>query len=281
MAPLTDLNIPCSVSQTATCQRNNAPKCNPYISRLQLPNAKTSKKASFGLLSVCENQRVPSRMFSACSIIGVSNIRRTCAVRLTSSPSARGGDRARNPWSVNFRRGSSLAPVDNRLSLSSRVPAAPAPYSEGLRLLPSVSVPAIPTSSPSVPQIAPSKPVSGPVVSTLQRPPPTPSSEHRRLSVTARARRVPSTSRYPPMHINSSTTSYTMEISLPSAIKPEMVTITTGRGDKLRIVADAWHLEIDCHYEWEISFPEHDVDMTSIRAKFDDKGRLYVSAERC
>lgn len=82
-----------------------------------------------------------------------------------------------------------------------------------------------------------------PVVSTLSRPSP---SESRCLSLTARARRVPSSSRYPSMDIISSTSEYTFDISLPIVIKPEMVTITTAKGDKVKIVADAWHLEADC-----------------------------------
>ncbi|KAJ6590963.1 hypothetical protein DFH09DRAFT_907956 [Mycena vulgaris] len=96
----------------------------------------------------------------------------------------------------------------------------------------------------------------------------------------ARARRVPSSSRYPPVDINASATQYTFDISLPTAIKPEMVTITTAKGDKLRIVADAWHLESDCHYEWEILFRPHDVDISAIRAKFDAQGHLTISAGR-
>jgi hypothetical protein len=84
-----------------------------------------------------------------------------------------------------------------------------------------------------------------PVVSPLARPSP---SDSRRPSLTARALRVPSSSRYPPIRINSSATEYTFAISLPLAIKPEMVTITTAKGDKLKVVADAWHLEADCEF---------------------------------
>ncbi|KAJ6588315.1 hypothetical protein B0H19DRAFT_922985 [Mycena capillaripes] len=96
----------------------------------------------------------------------------------------------------------------------------------------------------------------------------------------ARARRVPSSSKYPPLQISSSDTEYTLDISLPIAIQPEMVIITTAKGDKLKIVADAWHLEADCHFEWEIVFPPRDVDITSIRAKFEEQGRLTVRAGR-
>ncbi|KAJ7151390.1 hypothetical protein C8R43DRAFT_886893 [Mycena crocata] len=85
------------------------------------------------------------------------------------------------------------------------------------------------------------------------------------------------------MSIDASATKYTFDFSLPIAIKPEMVTITTARGDKLKIVADAWHLETDCdegHFEWEIAFPPNDIDVSAIRAKFDVQGRLTVSAGR-
>ncbi|KAJ6613605.1 hypothetical protein B0H10DRAFT_1805231 [Mycena sp. CBHHK59/15] len=82
------------------------------------------------------------------------------------------------------------------------------------------------------------------------------------------------------MDIITSPTNYVFDLLLPVAIKPEMVTITTAKGDKLKIVADAWHLEADCHYEWQITFPPHDVDISTIRAKFDAQGRLTVSAGR-
>ncbi|KAJ7130279.1 hypothetical protein C8R44DRAFT_613600 [Mycena epipterygia] len=96
----------------------------------------------------------------------------------------------------------------------------------------------------------------------------------------ARARRAPSSSRYPPVNITATATGYTLVIALPIAIKPEMVTISTAKGDKLRIVADAWHLEADCHYEWEVTFAPRDVVTSSIRAKFDVQGHLTVSAGR-
>ncbi|KAJ7896885.1 hypothetical protein B0H13DRAFT_1623656 [Mycena leptocephala] len=77
------------------------------------------------------------------------------------------------------------------------------------------------------------------------------------------------------MYINSSATEFTPDVSLPIAIQPEMVTITTAKGDKLKIAADAWHLEANCHFELEIVFPPHDIDITSIRAKFEVQGRLF------
>ncbi|KAJ7924543.1 hypothetical protein B0H13DRAFT_1601575 [Mycena leptocephala] len=79
------------------------------------------------------------------------------------------------------------------------------------------------------------------------------------------------------MYINSSATEFTLDVSLPIAIQPD---ITTTKGDKLKIFADTWHLEADCHFEREIVFPPHDIDITSIRAKFEVQGRLIVSAGR-
>ncbi|KAJ7337415.1 hypothetical protein DFH08DRAFT_783742 [Mycena albidolilacea] len=81
------------------------------------------------------------------------------------------------------------------------------------------------------------------------------------------------------MDIISSTSEYTFDISLPIVIKPEMVTVTTAKGDKVKIVADAWHLEADCHFEWEIVFPPGEVDITKINAQFEG-GHLNVRAGR-
>ncbi|KAJ7764555.1 biotin-protein ligase [Mycena maculata] len=111
----------------------------------------------------------------------------------------------------------------------------------------------------------------------MERPSP---SDSRRSSLVDRARRAPSSSRYPPMRINASVAQYTLDISLPFAIKPEMVTITTAKGDKLKIVADAWNLEVDCHFEWEIEFSPNDIDFSTIRAKFDAQARLTITAGR-
>ncbi|KAF7366725.1 hypothetical protein MSAN_00930600 [Mycena sanguinolenta] len=82
------------------------------------------------------------------------------------------------------------------------------------------------------------------------------------------------------MHISSSTSEHTLGICLPIGIKSEMVTISTAKGDKLKIVADAWHLEVDCHFEWEIVFAPCDVDITRIRAIFEDGGVLTIHAGR-
>ncbi|KAJ6463935.1 hypothetical protein C8R45DRAFT_840662 [Mycena sanguinolenta] len=82
------------------------------------------------------------------------------------------------------------------------------------------------------------------------------------------------------MHISSSTSEHTLRICLPIGIRSEMVTISTAKGDRLKIVADVWHLEADCHFEWEVVFAPRDVDVTSIRAKFEEEGILTIRAGR-
>lgn len=52
------------------------------------------------------------------------------------------------------------------------------------------------------------------------------------------------------------------------------------KGGRIDIVADAWHLEQDCHYEWHLAFPLRTVDMTSLRATFNDSGTLLTISVR-
>jgi hypothetical protein len=120
-------------------------------------------------------------------------------------------------------------------------------------------------------------------------------------SPTARSRRAPSPSETPPMHLESSSSKYTLDVYLPTDIQSEMVTISAKKGNRLDVVADAWHREQDCgclqivpasfmscrpryavagHYEWQISFEPNDVDMTTIRAKFDVDGHLTIHIPR-
>ncbi|KAJ7827200.1 hypothetical protein B0H13DRAFT_1657078 [Mycena leptocephala] len=63
---------------------------------------------------------------------------------------------------------------------------------------------------------------------------------------TPRSWLAPAASRRPPGILRCISIHFTPNVSLPIAIQPEMVTITTAKGDKLKIVADAWHLEADC-----------------------------------
>jgi hypothetical protein len=96
-----------------------------------------------------------------------------------------------------------------------------------------------------------------------------------------------------------------------------MVTISVNKGDRLRVVADAWHMEGESesfrlsttlsfsllgfispprhilnpplltylllyagHYEWQISFPPADVDLRAVQAKFHPDGRLTIDVKR-
>lgn len=96
-----------------------------------------------------------------------------------------------------------------------------------------------------------------------------------------------------------------MDVWLPTQLLPEMVTVSAKKGSKLDIVADIWHQEKDCklavrsevprgrmkriadlfsscttaHYEWEITFPPRDVDMSSIRVDLAN-GHLTIRAWR-
>lgn len=95
-----------------------------------------------------------------------------------------------------------------------------------------------------------------------------------------RPRRTPPPTQLPNMTISSTPANHTLHVQLPVSIQPEMITIAAQKGDKLKVVADAWHMENDCHYEWEISFPPHDIDMTAIQAKLEPNGHLYIYVRR-
>ncbi|GLB40719.1 hypothetical protein LshimejAT787_0805900 [Lyophyllum shimeji] len=82
------------------------------------------------------------------------------------------------------------------------------------------------------------------------------------------------------MNVSSSPSKHTLHVQLPRMIQPEMITISANRGDKLKVVADAWHMENDCHYEWQISFAPRDIDMTAIHAKFEPNGHLFIDVSR-
>ena len=79
-----------------------------------------------------------------------------------------------------------------------------------------------------------------------------------------------------------------------------MVTISANKGDRLRVVAHAWHCQDDSaflfllcllfsvtetrvllgYFEWWISFPPYDVDMTAVRAGFGNEGKLTIEVLR-
>jgi len=99
-------------------------------------------------------------------------------------------------------------------------------------------------------------------------------------SPTDRSRRSPPSDSCPPMVLQSTTTSHILSVTLPRVIQPEMVTVVAKKGDRLNVVADAWHMERDYHYEWHISFAAGDVDMSTARARFGQDGNLTIEVQR-
>ncbi|KAK7042447.1 hypothetical protein R3P38DRAFT_316863 [Favolaschia claudopus] len=224
----------------------------------------TKKAATFWPLSACPQRRLPSL------------VSRRGSVRIRNrSVFGHGGQRL---WSLNLGL-RSLTHMARSATLSTRMSKAAQTHVNAPQDV--TKFPSSPRNSgrPIGPPPPPTYPASAPspVVTTLARPTP---SKSRHPSVTARARRAPSSSKYPPLRIDTSTSEYVLDVALPVVIKPEMVTVSTAKGAKLRIVADAWHLEKDCHFEWEIVFATGDVDITSIRAKFGEEGHLVVRAGR-
>lgn len=69
---------------------------------------------------------------------------------------------------------------------------------------------------------------------------------HEEFSPTQRERRAALPPNSPPVHVESFPSSHVLTVHLPKYINPEMVTISVLKGHKLRIVADAWHMEKDC-----------------------------------
>ena len=65
-------------------------------------------------------------------------------------------------------------------------------------------------------------------------------------SPTDRSRRSPPPDSCPPLVVQSTATSHILSVTLPSVIQPDMVTVVAKKGDKLNVVADAWHMERDC-----------------------------------
>ena len=97
-----------------------------------------------------------------------------------------------------------------------------------------------------------------------------------------RTRRMPppSSRSTPQMQIMSSVHAYTLSVQLPAQIQPEMVTVCANKGDKIKVVADVWHLEDESHYEWQIAFPPYDIDMGNVHARFDDSRNLTIDVRR-
>ncbi|KAG6330975.1 hypothetical protein ID866_8115 [Astraeus odoratus] len=82
------------------------------------------------------------------------------------------------------------------------------------------------------------------------------------------------------MLTQSSSGTHTFSVTLPCTILPEMITVSAKKGDRLDVVADAWHMESDCHYEWQIRFAPGDVDMATVRARHTQDGQLTIEVQR-
>ncbi|TFY66369.1 hypothetical protein EVG20_g4721 [Dentipellis fragilis] len=100
----------------------------------------------------------------------------------------------------------------------------------------------------------------------------------------ARRRRAPPRSCAPSVRTHNVDGMQIVEIPLPCpGGKPfcaEMVTIAAKKGDRLRIIADAWHLEQDCHFEWDFAFEPRTVDMSTLRAKVEADGKLVITVRK-
>jgi len=87
-----------------------------------------------------------------------------------------------------------------------------------------------------------------------------------------------------PAQVETFPTEYRLSIALPrpggAPLAPEMITVSVRRGARLAVVADAWHLEHDCHYEWHIAFSQPDVHLGAVRARFGEDGMLVIDVPR-
>lgn len=63
-----------------------------------------------------------------------------------------------------------------------------------------------------------------------------------------RSRRSPSPGSCPEMTTQSSCAMHTFSVTLQRSILPEMITVSAKKGDRLDVVADAWHMERDCEF---------------------------------
>ncbi|KAH9030547.1 hypothetical protein EDB84DRAFT_1494011 [Lactarius hengduanensis] len=132
----------------------------------------------------------------------------------------------------------------------------------------------------------PAKPSVSPPVSmeTTRSPVQQPTAPPRPESPLAHVRRGALGHNVPPVRIVSTDTMHTVSIVLPrpggAPLAPEMVTISARRGGRVAVVADAWHLEHDCHYEWRVALPPKEVDLGAVRARFGDDGTLVIDVPR-
>ncbi|KAG6873467.1 hypothetical protein C0995_015170 [Termitomyces sp. Mi166 len=98
-------------------------------------------------------------------------------------------------------------------------------------------------------------------------------------SPTDRARRS-SPAYFPTMEVSTTPARHTFRVQFPNTIESEMITISANKGDKLKVLADAWHMQSDCHYEWQICFAPRDVDLSAVQAKFESSGHLTIDVRR-
>ncbi|TFK62557.1 hypothetical protein BDN72DRAFT_848537 [Pluteus cervinus] len=85
---------------------------------------------------------------------------------------------------------------------------------------------------------------------------------------------------YPAMSLISTSRDYTFSVTLPVVNRVAMITVSANRGDKLKVIADAWPMQNNCHYEWNIIFPPLDIDMLGVKAKFSPDGHLALNVPR-
>lgn len=84
------------------------------------------------------------------------------------------------------------------------------------------------------------------------------------ISRQLRQRREVPTAHKPPLSLQSTQSSYIISTKLPMLTLPEMVTIFAVKGDRLKIVADAWHMEENCEYMSIFSLFEFDLTSFSL-----------------
>ncbi|KAH9830295.1 uncharacterized protein C8Q71DRAFT_717028 [Rhodofomes roseus] len=82
------------------------------------------------------------------------------------------------------------------------------------------------------------------------------------------------------MLLQRSSDQYTFCARVPKGLCAEMVTVYVKRGCRLAVVADAWHLEHDAHYKWEIAFTPEDVNLRAAHVVLDVSGNLTLTVPR-
>ena len=98
------------------------------------------------------------------------------------------------------------------------------------------------------------------------------------------------------MAVESPMTDHVLSVTLPHVVQLEMVTVVVKRDDRVDVVAGVWHVERDCesnillvfsfmdphhpgYYEWRICFAAGDVDMSTVRARPGQDGKLFIEVQ--